>query len=122
MPKTNNVLKSRNTKTTEKPASVSFLPSSIPEKSLRKVRNLTKFFKKNNLPKEKKSSKKLYAQASSARNIIRKTLKIKKVFSKLHTSKIKNIQKIISQNNKLKPQTNMTTRGLSRNQVIIPMN
>jgi len=122
MPKTNNVLKSRNTKTTEKPASVSFLPSSIPEKSLRKVRNLTKFFKKNNLPKEKKSSKKLYAQASSARNIIRKTLKIKKVFSKLHTSKIKNIQKIISQNNKLKPQTNMTTRGPSRNQVIIPMN
>jgi len=58
----------------------------------------------------------------SAGNIARKTLKIKEMFPKLYTSKIETIQKIISGGDKPKPQINMTTRGLSRKQVIIPMN
>ena len=55
-------------------------------------------------------------------SITRETLKIKKTFPKLYTSKIENIQKIISRCDKSKSQINMTTRGLSRKQVIILMN
>jgi len=57
-----------------------------------------------------------------AGNIVRETLKIKKTFLKLHASKIKNIQKIISGGDRLKLQIDMTTRCPSRKQVIIPMN
>jgi len=49
------------TKITKKLASVSYLSLSIPTKSPKEVRDLTKFFKKNNPPKEKKLSKKSYA-------------------------------------------------------------
>ena len=50
-PKTINTPKLRNTKTTKKLALVSSLSSSILAKSLKEVRDLIKFFKKNNLPK-----------------------------------------------------------------------
>jgi len=49
-------------------------------------------------------------------------LKIKEVFSNLQNKKIKNIQKIIRSEDKPKPKFNMTMKGLSRKQIIIPMN
>jgi len=55
-------------------------------------------------------------------NITRETLKIKETFPNLQNKKIKNIQKIIRDENKPKPKFNMTTKGLSRKQVIIHMN
>lgn len=55
-------------------------------------------------------------------NTARETLKIKEAFSNLQNKKIKNIQKIISSESKLKLELNITTKGLSRKQVIIPMN
>ena len=77
-----------------------------------------KFFKKNPDNKENK----LYAQVSSTNaNTIRETLKIKEVFSNLQNKKIKNIQKIISGESKLKPRLNMTTKRPSRKQMIILM-
>jgi len=49
-------------------------------------------------------------------------LKIKEVFPNLQDKKIENIQKIINRGDKLKPCLNMTTKGPSLKQVIVPMN
>ena len=49
-------------------------------------------------------------------------LKIKKIFPKLQNKKIDQVQKIINGNdNKPKPQINMTTKSLSHKQIIVPM-
>jgi len=80
-----------------------------------------KFFKGNsNHPQEKS-----YAQAlakSNTTNIALDTLKIKETFPHLQNKKIDQIQKIISGDNKPRPHINMTTRGSSHKQIIIPMN
>ena len=56
-------------------------------------------------------------------NIAREMLKIKKMFPNLSNKKTKEMQKVInSSNEKVKPKINMTTKGPSRKQVIIPMN
>jgi len=49
-------------------------------------------------------------------------LKIKETFSTLKAKSIDNIQRMIKGNSKPKPCINMTTKGLSRKQVIVPMN
>jgi len=53
---------------------------------------------------------------------ILKFFKIKETFPNLQNKKIENIQKIISGEGKSKPCLNMTTRGPSQKQVIVPMN
>jgi len=51
------------------------------------------------------------------------TLQIKEMFLKLQNNKIDQVQKIINGgDSKLKPQVNMTTKGPSHKQVIVPMN
>ena len=51
------------------------------------------------------------------------TLKIKEMFPKLQNNKIDQVQKIInSSDSKLKLWINMTTKGPSHKQVIVPMN
>jgi len=89
---------------------------------------LSKYFKKNTNFQQKK----LYANATSSlkqpslvtpKNIIRETLKIKKMFPNVPNKKIEEMQKVINgSKDKVKPKINMTTKGLSRKQVIIPMN
>ena len=64
----------------------------------------------------------MYAQVLQSVNNTREVLKIKKAFLNLKAKKIKNIQKIIKGNSKPKPKLNMTTKGPSRKQVIVPMN
>jgi len=49
-------------------------------------------------------------------------LRIKEVFPSLKANKIENIQKIIKDDSKFKPYINITTKGPSRKQVIVPMN
>jgi len=50
------------------------------------------------------------------------TLKIKEMFPKLSSKKIDTIQKVINENNtKPKPRINITTKGPSCKQIIIPM-
>jgi len=50
------------------------------------------------------------------------TLKIKETFPNLPNNKISSIQKVINvSNDKAKPRLNMTTKGLSCKQVIVPM-
>jgi len=52
--KINNVWKNKESKETEKLASVSSLPPSIPVKSPKKVKDIAKYFKKITIPKTKK--------------------------------------------------------------------
>ena len=55
-------------------------------------------------------------------NIIRNTLQIKESFPNLPNAKIDLIQKVInSSNSKPKPRINMTTKGPSCKQVIVPI-
>ena len=63
--------------------------------------------------------RKLYAQATSS-NIL-DILKLKNNFPNLLAKKIKEIQRIINNKNKMRPQLNMTTKGPSKKQVIVPM-
>ena len=110
---------SKKGKNSIKLASISHLSHLIPAKSSKEVNEISKFFKKNTENKEKK----LYAQALSfSSNTARKTLKIKEVFPKLQNKKIKNIQKIISSENKTKPRLNMTMKKPSRKQVTVSVN
>ena len=105
---------------------VSFIPPPILAKSPKEVKEISKFFKKTKKP----TTKKLYAQASTPKphssnkfsNIVMNTLKIKKTFPNLPNKKIDSIQKVINgSNNKAELRLNMTTKGLSWKQVIIPM-
>ena len=68
---------------------------------------------------EKNTSKQLYIQALSFKTS--KILKIKENFPNLSVNKINNIHKMIHSNGKSKPKLNMTTKSLSRKQVIVPM-
>jgi len=79
-PKINNIPKNKGSKKTEKPASISSLPSPIPVKLPKEVKDIAKYFKKNNNPKGKETTRKLYAQASSSEHIMREALKIKDKF------------------------------------------
>ena len=84
-----------------------------------------KFFKKI----EKPATNKLYAQAllpkskpnASSSDIAMNTLKIKEAFLNLPNKKINTIQKVINSSND-KPRLNMTMKGPSHKQVIVPMN
>jgi len=59
---------------------------------------------------------------SAPKNIVKETLKIKETFLNLPNKKIKQVHKVInSSNNKAKPRISITTKGLLRKQVIIPM-
>ena len=73
----------------------------------------------------------MYAQASlpkpkpnaSSSDIAMNMLKIKETFPNLPNKKIDTIQKVINgSNDKPKPRLNMTMKGLSHKQVIVPMN
>ena len=121
-PKINHILKNKSNNETEKLASVSNLPSPISTKSSKKVKDIEKFFKKNNNIKGKEISRKLYTQTLLSSNIVRETLKIKEAFPKLQDKKIENIQKIIYRGDKLEPCINMTTKGSLYKQVIILIN
>jgi len=116
---------SSNNKNKAKPTFVLPIPPPIPAKSLKEVKEISKFFKKIEKPLPKKS----YAQASTnlvnnsnTSNVAMNTLKIKETFLKLLNKKIDLIQKVINGGNaKPKPKINMTTKGLSHKQIIILM-
>ena len=63
-----------------------------------------------------------YTQASKDRSNTESILKIKKVFPTLKANNIDSIQQMINGNSKPKPHIYMTIKGLSRKQIITPMN
>ena len=98
---------------------VKFLKLPLPQLHLR----LSKFHGKNAPDKDKKAmemTKLSYVQVSlkSINNI----LKIKEIFPKLSNIKIKELNELIlNKSEKPKPKINITTKGPSHKQVIIPM-
>jgi len=64
---------------------------------------------------------KSYAQASKSHATTFNVLKFKEAFPALNTKKINQVNNIVKGNLKLKPKIQMTTKGLSRKQVIIPI-
>jgi len=105
----------------DKSSYVSRLLPPILAKFPKEVNELSKYFKKNPSP----APKKLYVQVLSrlnTSNIVREILKIKDTFPNLQNKKIEQVQKLISGDHKPKPCINMTTKGPSHKQVIVPMN
>jgi len=58
--KINNISKNKDNKETKKLASVSSLPPPIPAKSPKEVKDIAKYFKKSNNPKDKETTRKSY--------------------------------------------------------------
>ena len=103
----------------DKPTSFVKLPPPILTKMPKEVNEISKFFKKNNQPTEKKNTKKTYAQVSSLTTNTREVLKIKEIFPNLQAKKNKNIQKIINGEGKPKLRINMMTKSLFGKQIIV---
>ena len=115
-------------KKTAKPTFISPLPPPIPAKSQKEVNEISKYFKKSDETPQKKS----YTQASSQSKLVKSissssitmdTLKIKEMFPNLSNKKIDIVQKVINgDNSKPNPKINMTMKGPSHKQVIVPIN
>jgi len=105
---------------------VPLLPS-LPVKSKREVNVISKYFQNKkplaenkNMVRNKKSTMS-YTQATKLSANTLEVLKIKETFPALNTKKIDQINNIVKGNSKPKPQIQMTTKGPSRKQVIVPM-
>ena len=103
-------------------ASIEKLSHPIPAKSPKKVKKISKYFKNLKIAPVNKCLTKSYAQASKPVNHTKEIIRIKDTFLSLGASKINQVQKIIKGREKTKPYIKMTTKSLSRKQVIIPMN
>jgi len=99
----------------------------LPAKSKKEINVISKYFQAkkpldNNAEKpSNKSNPKSYAQASKNSVNTSNVLKIKETFPSLNASKIDQVNNIVNGQNKPKPCIKMTTKGLSRKQIIIPM-
>ena len=104
------------------PTSIKKLSSPIPAKLPKEINQISKFFKNLKQALVNKTSGKLYAQASKPSNYTEDIIRIKETFSSLSASKIDQVQKIIKSRPKSKPYIQITTKSLSRKQIIVPMN
>ena len=90
-------------------------------KSKSKVNMISKYFKeintKSNLAKPTKSYTQAFKQPTSTSDV----LKIKEFFPALNTNQIDRINNIVKGNPKLKPHLQMTMKGSSRKQIIVPV-
>ena len=121
----------RNNKPADKstPATINKMPPPILAKLQKKVNWISKYFKTNKPNNGPNNSNKLYvqvskqsgAQISKSANTTSEIIKIKDTFPALNTQKINQIHKIVTGSPKPKPWIQMTTKGPSRKQVIIPM-
>jgi len=111
--KTNNIPHLANTPKSPHPANISKIPPPIPPRPSAIV------LAKSKLARSKLNSKS-FAQATKGNAV--DILKVKEAFPKLAPSKIIEIHNIAQGiNHKAHPKLNMTTKGPSRKQVIIPM-
>jgi len=88
----------------------------------KEVNKVFKYFKSKASAQSANKQEMLYTQASKGESNIESALKIKEAFPTLNANNINNIQQIIKGNSKPKPYINMTTKDLSKKQIIIPMN
>jgi len=102
-------------------------PPPLPVKSKREVNVISKYFQNKKLSAENKNlvgnkkSTMSYTQATKPSVNTSEVLKIKETFLALNTKKIDQINNIVKGNSKPKPRIQMTTKGSSRKQVIVPM-
>jgi len=100
-------------------------PTLLPAKTVKEINTISKYFQNqkpsNNKSKDGLKSKKSYAQASKNNVSTAKVLKIKKTFPTLNAEKIDQVNNIVNGSSKPKLKIQMTIKGPSRKQVIIPM-
>jgi len=102
-------------------------PPPLPAKSKREVNVISKYFQSKKPSVETKklignnNPARLYAQATKPSANTSEVLKIKEAFPALNTKNIDQVNSIFKGNLKSKPRIQMTTKGLSRKQVIVPM-
>jgi len=93
----------------------------LPAKTKSKVNRISKYFKPtSNKPNMEKPTKS-YAQASRQSPSTSDVLKIKESFPALNANQIDRVNNIVKGNPKPKPCIQMTTKGPSRKQIIVPM-
>jgi len=102
-------------------ASIKRLLPPILAKSPKKVHKISKFFKSNKLDKLASNKPKLYTQASKQNTSMADIIKIKETFSSVSMKEINEINNIVKGSIKTKLYIQMTTKYLSRKQIIIPM-
>ena len=122
---------SNNKKEIAKPVPVTInkaLPlSPLLAKSKKEINVISKYFQSkksmvdNNAQGCNDNSGKSYTQASKTSVSTLEVLKIKEMFPFLNAQKIDQVNNIVNSQNKPKPRIKMTTKGLSRKQIIIPM-
>jgi len=99
----------------------------LPAKTKKEINVISKYFHlkkpsvKNNSQSFKGQLGKSYAQASKSSTSTSKVLKIKETFSALNAQKIDQVNNIVNSQSKPKPRIKMTTKGLSRKHIIIPI-
>ena len=103
------------------------LPPLLPVKSKKEVNIISKYFQ-NKKPLAENMNQignnnpvRLYAQATKMSANTSDVLKIKEAFPALDANKLDQVNNIVKGNPKPKPRIQMTTKGPSRKQVIIPM-
>jgi len=107
-----------------KPVQIEQISSSILSlsmKSQKKINAISKYFKSNKMNGNSKLAPKLYAQTSKQNISTSEVIKIKEAFPSIGAQKIDQINNIVKGNLKPKPHIQMTTKGLSKKQVIIPI-
>jgi len=93
----------------------------LPAKTKSEVNRISKYFKPtSNKPNMEKPTKS-YAQASRQSLSTSDILKIKESFLVLNASQIDRVNNIVKGNPKPKPHIQITTKGPSRKQIIVPM-
>jgi len=102
-------------------ANIERLPPSIPAKTPKEVNEISKFFKSSKSVNSVANKSKSYAQASKQNVSTADVIKIKETFLSVGAKEIDQINSIIKGPSKPKPRIQMTTKGPSRKQVIIPM-
>jgi len=102
-------------------ANIKRLPPPIPTKTPKEVNEISKFFKSSKLVNLAANKSKSYAQASKQNVSMANVIKIKETFPSVGTKEINQINNIIKGPSKLKPYIQLTTKGPSRKQIIIPM-
>jgi len=100
------------------PVSIKKITLSIPAKSQKEVNQISRYFKNIKPVSVTKPTQKLYVQASKQSTSTSEVIKIKNTFLALGVKKIDQIQNIVNGNSKPKLCIQMTTKGLSRKQII----
>ena len=96
-------------------------PPLLLAKSKKEINIILKYFQSNKLTTNPNKPTKSYTQVSKQTANTSKVLKIKELFPALNAKQINQVNNIIKNNLKPKPHIQMTTKGPSRKQIIIPM-